>query len=142
VQSHLARVARRHLLSRALVTGLIAPRAPRLAVPPGDLPGIPPAWAPVEGSLSGGDSERFIGYVTERGIVVTIHSEATTASTPGGRLIALVTLGEHRVAIVEATEPAVHFEARWESCGRRHCLSAPSTTLATFMPLVLNLDWT
>ncbi|HEY2793226.1 MAG TPA: hypothetical protein VGJ28_12750 [Micromonosporaceae bacterium] len=139
MQSPVAR-AHRHLLTRAITAG-IGLIAPRLHLPPTDLPGLPPGWTPVAGSLTGDDSERFIGYVTERGIVVTVHSEASTASTPGGRLIALVTLGEHRVAIVEATEPTVHFEARWESRGRRHCVSAPATTLATFMPLVLNLDW-
>ncbi|HEY1485273.1 MAG TPA: hypothetical protein VGF84_04150 [Micromonosporaceae bacterium] len=146
MQSPLTRFAVRDDISRVLVAGTGIGRAAAaggrsMRVPSEDLPATPPTWTAVSGSLSGGAQERFIGYVTERGLVVTIESVASDVSAPAARLIALITLGEHRIAIVEATEPAPHFEARWESGGRRHCLTAPATTLATFMPLVLNLDW-
>jgi hypothetical protein len=126
----------------------------QMSVPAGDLPVLPANWWVVDGSRSGNSQERFIAYVTPRGLIVTMHSVGTssvgTSSVDNasvsnaemdapGRLIALVTLGRHRISVIEVGPD--RFAARWTVDGRRHCLAVAATTLAAFMPLILDLVW-
>jgi hypothetical protein len=116
----------------------LAPSERPMAVPAGELPEVPGSWHVVRDSHGGDATERFIGYVTGHGLIVTMHSVSGIPDGPGGRLIALVTLGRHRVSFVET--PLARFEARWCVGSRHHCLAA-ATTLARFMPLALALSW-
>ena len=103
------------------------------------LPAIPDAWATVPGSTSGGPTERFTAYTTERGRIVTIHSVLGAAVDPPGRLIALVTLGRHRISVAEAGPD--RFDARWQYDGRSHCLATAATTFGAFIGELLGLNW-
>jgi hypothetical protein len=130
-----------------------------MSVPAGDLPVLPASWWVVDGSRSRNSQERFIAYVTPRGLTVTMHSVGTSSVANAsvdntsvdnasvgnaemdapGRLIALVTLGQHRISVIEVGPD--RFAARWTVDGRRHCLAVAATTLAAFMPLILDLVW-
>jgi hypothetical protein len=111
----------------------------RLAVPADELPETPSTWRIVNGSRHDDAHDRFVAYETEGNHIVTLHSVAGTDLEPPGRLIALVTLGRHRVSVIDAGPG--RFEARWDSGTRRHCLAVAATTLGPFMSLVLNLCW-
>jgi hypothetical protein len=119
----------------SLLTGTELP----MSVPVTELPELPPRWQIVHGSRSGSANERFIAYVTERGLIVTLQSLSGLPAAAPGRRIALITLGRHRVS-VHGTGPS-RFEARWDTDGGSHCLAVAGTTLGGFMPLVLNLGW-
>lgn len=138
-QHRLDLLVERTLTVSACGVPLVGRGGGRLIVPTGQLPVWPPSWRPIPGSDAASDTERFSAYTTPEGYIATVQSTTGPDLALAGRLIALVSLGGHRLSVLDAGEG--RFLARW-SCGEMtHQLTAGPTTLATFMELVLNVRW-
>ena len=134
----------RTLASRAAGAGLVTSSSIRpsdglLAVPSGDMPIWPSGWQCIPGSRAASADERFVAYTTGDGAIATVHSTVGPEPSPSGRLIALIGLGGHRVCVMDAGE--FRFLARWTRGATTHQVTVGPTTLAAFMELVLNAQW-
>jgi hypothetical protein len=121
----------------------LAPQGPFLSaavltVPVDHLPEVPHDWLPVFGREIATTTQRFVAYESRAGLRIGLHSVTALHPELTGRLIALVNLGAHRVAIHAGEH---RFEARWTRGPLTHRLTAEPVTLGAFMDLVLNLRW-
>jgi hypothetical protein len=112
--------------------------APTLSVQSGQLPDIPAAWRPVYGREIATPTQRFTAYSTVAGMSIGMHSTIGLHPELTGRLIALVNLGGHRVAVHAGDD---RLEARWTCGSLTHRLIAEPVELGAFMELILNLTW-
>lgn len=109
-----------------------------LDVPATDLPEIPVDWQIVYGREIATTTQRFAAYRTRSDLKLGLHSTIGLHPELTGRVIALVNLSGHRVAVHAGEQ---RFEARWTCGALTHRLTAEPTTLGAFMDLVLNLSW-
>lgn len=131
-----ARAPRVDISRLAFRAPLLAPAS--LDIPADHLPEIPATWRPVYGREIATATQRFRAFARTDGVSVCLHSTIGLHLELDGRLIALVNLGGHRVAVHAGTG---RFEARWTCAGRTHRLTAEPMQLGGFMDLVLNLNW-
>ena len=116
---------------------------PPIVLQSGPLPALPPQWVAIGDSASATAAELFIAYANDSGAIATLQVVGGDDLDPIGRLIALVTLGGHRVSVAETEHRAAsfRFEARWV-CGGVNCrLAVGPATLGEFMTLLLGINW-
>jgi hypothetical protein len=122
---------------------LLVPVDPPAVLRSGPLPALPPQWVAIGGSASATAAELFIAYANDSGAIATLQAVGGADLDPIGRLIALVTLGGHRVSVAEtnANAAALRFEARWGCTGVNYRLAVGPATLGEFMALLLGINW-
>jgi hypothetical protein len=108
------------------------------ATPDPDVPELPTAWRPVYGSEIATCTQRFQAYAMPDGARIALHSTVGAGAYLTGRLIALINLGSHRVALASDGD---RFEARWSASNRRHRLTLEPTTLRDFTAVLFGLRW-
>jgi hypothetical protein len=101
-----------------------------------EVPDLPDAWIPItEGDVSTAH-EVFRAYVTHGGLIATLESGA---GVPAGRLVAMVSLGGHRLSVTDPGDGRLL--ARWTCAGVGYQIGVCHASLAVFMELVLGLRW-
>lgn len=101
-------------------------------------PHLPTAWTVVSGSESASAGERFAAYANGDAIV-TVQAIRAGAPDPAGRLVALVTIGPHRISIADCGDG--RFDARWTCDDLDFRLTTGRYTLGAFMKLLLAIGW-
>jgi hypothetical protein len=101
-----------------------------------ELPDLPAGWIPITEVDVSTTHEVFRAYVTDGGLIATLESGEPG---PVGRLVALVSLGGHRLSVTDASDGRLL--AHWTCAGVGYQLGVCHASLAAFMELVLGLRW-